>query len=661
MTLSKTIPRPGLTLGSYPQKKQSRQSGLEQTVSRFFKQLQQKLKHQRYSKAKVIEQINRHQQRLKTCHESDLSIIIQQLRDALQVQGLQPPLIFKSFAVIREVADRTLGQRHYDVQLFAGWVMINGMLAEMETGEGKTLASTLASCTAALAGIPVHVITANDYLAARDAEMMQPLYQRLELSSGSVIESMEKNPRSQVYDCDIVHSTNKQIAFDYLRDRIEMGTDTEKLSFQFQQIQRNQSFLLRGLCFAIVDEADSILIDEAITPLIITKTIANDGMEATFQSALSIASELQLHHEFKLNNQSREIVLTLQGEEKLALLTKDLPSHWRHKKQRETRIKQALSAEYLYKKNKHYIIKDNKIQIVDEFTGRVMADRSWEQGLHQMIEVKEGCELSDQREPLARLSYQRLFSRYLHLGGTSGTLNEVHSELHKVYGLNVVKIETNRPSKRHFQAEKIYRNKAVKKKKLLQRIQHFYNLQRPVLIGTCSIEESEQVSQWLNEEGFLHQLLNAKQDSQEASIIAQAGQRQMITVATTMAGRGTDIKLNPDIVALGGLHVIALSLNDSQRIDRQLYGRCARQGELGSVEALLSLEDSLLANYYSSAMLKSMAKLCPKETPIHHSIGRILLRLPQRKKEKEQNKVRQILIQQDKHLQRILAFSGKFE
>ena len=325
------------------------------------------------------------------------------------------------------------------------------------------------------------------------------------------------------------------------------------------------------------------------------------------------------------------------------------------------RVKQALAAEYFYKKNIHYIVNEDKVQIVDEYTGRIMPDRSWERGLHQMIEAKEGCLLSEQREPLARISYQRFFSRYLFLGGTSGTLNEVSAEIHRVYGLNVVKVETNRSSKRTLHSESIYRNKAIKKQVLVKRIHKLYQQNRPVLIGTSSVEESELVSQWLEEEKLPHRLLNAKQDQDEANIIAQAGQQQTITISTNMAGRGTDIKLDATTIELGGLHVIAFSLNDSRRLDRQLYGRCGRQGEPGSIEAIISLEDQALEDYYSSAMLKSIAKLCPENKPIADFIGKTILRLAQRNKEKDQCKIRKSLMQQDKYLQRILAFSGKFE
>ena len=658
--------RPGISLGSYPQKQESELTELEQNVAHFFKKLKTGFTSKIHSQKYVTRQVNKHQQALQKSSEQQLTQTIRELRTDLHRKGLEKPLIFKAFAVIREAATRILGKSHYDVQLFGGWLMINGMLAEMETGEGKTLTSTLPACTAALAGIPVHVITANDYLAARDCEIMLPLYQRLGLNAASVIDGLETEQCRAAYLSDIVHTTNKQIAFDYLRDRIEMADDTGPLRFQYRQIQRRQSdnnspLLLRGLCFALIDEADSVLIDEAKTPLIITRTIPNDEEPETYSDALYLASILFIDDDFHVDEKIRTIELTLDGEEKLAGLISNLPKKWRNKRKREMLVTQALSANYFFIKDKHYLVNDDKVQIIDESTGRVMADRSWEQGLHQMIEAKEGCVISELREPQARISYQRFFSRYLNLAGTSGTLSEVSAELHQVYGLDVVKVATFRPSRRTRQGERIYRNESEKKQALIKRVSELYEQQKPVLIGTCSVQESEDVSSWLEKNAIPHQVLNAKQDEYEADIIARAGQQGAITVATNMAGRGTDIVLGPGVKEKGGLHVIALSRNDSARIDRQLYGRCARQGDPGSAEAILSLDDPALVHFYSSAMLSVLAKLAPGNRPVPESISRLILRLPQQKNEQEQRRIRKLLMKQDQRLQRVLAFSGKFE
>lgn len=659
--------RPGVRFGSYPQKPESRLTEFEQGASAFFDKARKRLVRQRYSQAHIVNRVNKHAEALRTCNEQQLTIAILELREALYRQGLTEELMVWAFAVIRETAGRTLNKRHFDVQLFGGWLMINGMLAEMETGEGKTLTATLPACTAALAGIPVHVITANDYLAARDAEILKPLYLRLGLKSGAVIDGMDLEQRRKIYRHPIVHTTNKQIAFDYLRDRIEMGEDTGPLKFQFRGIQREvkqrqtNPLIMRGLCFAIIDEADSVLIDEAKTPLIITQTRPNEESPETYGDALYLASSLFINDDFMMDPKTRDIELTPEGENRLVEMIIGLGPAWKNKRWREAMVKKALIAEYCFKRNKQYILKDNKVQIIDEFTGRVMEDRAWEQGLQQMIEAKEGCLISEQREPLARISYQRFFGRYLKLAGTSGTLREVAAEMHRVYGLHTVKVPTHRASKRILLAERIYPTLAAKQRAFLQRVTELTSEGRPILVGTGSVAESLEVATWLEQANLPHRVLNAEQDKHEAEIIGHAGQMYAITVATNMAGRGTDIALGPGGVALGGLHVIALNCNDSRRIDRQLYGRCARQGDPGSCEAILSLEDAALQEFYSSAILKALAAQGSDDLPLPTFLGNLILRLPQFVKERRQRRIRRHLTRQDKQLSRILAFSGKFE
>jgi preprotein translocase subunit SecA len=659
--------KPGLRLGSYPQRVDEGLDGLEQVITGWFGRQRTRLQRNRYSQRYIVRKVARYEEALQNCTDEALDNVLQELRFQLHRQGLQESLIIEAFAVIREVSGRVLGKRHFDVQLYGGWLMMNGMLAEMQTGEGKTLTTTLPACTAALAGIPVHVITANDYLAERDCEIMLPLYQRLQLSAAPVIDGMEPQQCREAYRADIVHTTNKQVAFDYLRDRIEMGDDTGDLRFQYRQIQRQQStaadnqLLLRGLCFAIIDEADSVLIDEANTPLIITRTLPNDESDETYSDALYVASTLVEDQHFKLDQKSRSVELTLEGEDALEDHVLKLPKLWRNKRKREMLVKQALSATHFYQRDREYVVNEDKVQIIDQSTGRLMPDRSWEQGLHQMIEAKEGCLISELREPQARISYQKFFSRYLRLGGTSGTISEVGDEMNRVYGLDLFKVSTNQPNKRLMYGENIYRDELDKKLALVNRVTAMNSIGRPILIGTCSVEESEQVGEWLQQQGIPHRVLNAKQDSQEAEIIAAAGQKGAITVATNMAGRGTDIALGEGVEALGGLHVISLSLNDSYRVDRQLYGRCARQGDPGSAEAILSLEDATLTRYFAPAVLKFLAGLCADGKPVPMLVSRKILRLPQRSHENKQCRIRKALMKQDQRLRRTLAFSGRFE
>lgn len=659
--------RPGLRLGSYPQKQESQLTGFEQNVAVAFKNIRSLFIRKRFSQDFVIKKIKLYEGPLLNCSEETLTKAILELQENLRRHGMTEDLVAQAFATIRESAGRTLGKRHFDVQMFGGWLMVHGMLAEMATGEGKTLTATLPACTAAMAGIPVHVITANDYLAARDAETMLPLYDRLGLTSGAVTDGMGKEQCQEIYQSHIVHTTNKQIAFDYLRDRIIIGKDTGYLSFQLKQLQgelnqgSHNQLLLRGLCFALIDEADSVLIDEAKTPLIISQSRPNEEDPDTYGDALYLASSLLADEDFTVDTKTREVELSQEGEDKLANKIAGLPKHWQNKRKREFLVKQALSANYFYKKNKHYVVQDGKVQIVDEFTGRIMADRSWEQGLHQMIETKEGCLLSEKRETLARISYQNFFSRYLLLAGTSGTVEEVAGEMHTIYGLQTVKVPAHKPSQRIVMQERVYRTLGLKRQALLQRVSELCEAKRPVLIGTGSVAESDEVGAWLAQAGYPHRVLNATQDKDEAAIIAKAGQQKAITVATNMAGRGTDIALGLGVLELGGLHVISVNSNDSRRIDRQLYGRCARQGDPGSTEAILSLQDPVLQHFYSSAMLKAFSRFCPGEKPIPDVLGRLILRFPQVIKERRQRRLRKQVMELDRQMSRILAITGKPE
>ena len=659
--------KPGVSLGGYPQQRDRQESDLEARLRLWLDRRLIRLRRRRYSQAVIARRVGQYDKALGECNEADLDIVLTELRARLRRQGLREPLIIKAFAVIREIAARTLGKRHFDTQLYGGWLMVNGMLAEMQTGEGKTLATTLPACTAALAGIPVHVITANDYLAERDCENLLPLYQRLGLSARSVVDGMQPDACRSAYRADVVHTTNKQIAFDYLRDRIQIGDDTGNLRFQYRQIQRQRSadanagLLLPGLCFAIVDEADSVLIDEANTPLIITRTLPNEESADTYGDALYLASTLVEDLHYKVDRKRRLIELTANGEDSLEDKALNLPKLWRNTRKRETLVRQALAANLFYLRDREYVVREGKVQIIDQSTGRLMPDRSWEQGLQQMIETKEGCKSSELREPQARISYQRFFSRYLRLGGTSGTIREVGAELRRVYGLDMVGVATNRPSKRIMFGERVYREQLDKRIHLVNRVSALNSAGRPVLIGTGSVDESEQVSEWLIQAGISHRVLNAKQDRHEAEIVANAGRRGAVTVATNMAGRGTDIELGDGVEDLGGLHVISLGLNDSYRIDRQLYGRCARQGDPGSAEAILSLEDPELVNFYSSWVIRLLHRLIAEGKPLPVWMSTLLLRLPQKRHEARQCRIRKQLTRQDQHLRRTLAFAGRFE
>jgi len=585
----------------------------------------------------------------------------------LRRDGLRRPLAARAFALAGCAAHRTLGMRPYDVQLLGGWVLLQGMVAEMQTGEGKTLTATLPACAMALAGVPVHVITVNDYLVRRDAEHMRPVYEALGLTVGVVTEDQQPDERRAAYACHIVYATNKTIVFDYLRDRILLAGKTDGLRLQVDRLAGAQSrvrrLLLRGLSFAIVDEADSVLVDEARTPLIISAPSDASEEAMVAEQGLALARRLREDTDYTLRLDQRKAELTDTGRRAVASLCADLGGVWAGLLRREELAVQALSALHLFHRDEHYLVRDDKVQIVDEYTGRVMADRSWERGLHQLIEAKEGCAVTAQREPLARISYQRFFRRYLHLSGMTGTAREVRGELGFVYALPVVAVPTHRPGRRQVLPERVYRTEAAKWQAIGARVAEAHRSGRPVLLGTPSVAASERASAMLTERGLSHQVLNAKQDSDEAALVAAAGEPGRITIATNMAGRGTDIKLADGAAAAGGLQVILSERHDSKRIDRQLAGRCARQGDPGLFEAVLSLEDGLLRQLGRrtiAAWLGRWLQQGPADQPVGQT-GVWLIRHAQRRVERAHSRVRRALLKLDRQVSKLLAFSGRPE
>jgi preprotein translocase subunit SecA len=658
--------KPGLKRGHYPQKQEAWPSLLERQTQQVLSTAKQVLRRHQYKLNFIVNKVNSHEPSISKLTDSALQEHIGQLRINLQRHGLQKKWIYQSFATIREVSYRALGKRHFDVQLLGGWVLLNGLIAEMATGEGKTLTATLASCTAALAGIPVHVMTANDYLATRDEQLLRPLYQWLGITSASIIDGMPNEIRIQAYKSDIIHATSQQIAFDYLRDRMEMGDDIGKLQIQFNQIQCEQQqkpmpFRLRGLCFAIIDEADSLLIDEAKTPLIISSTRQNEEQNQIYCDANYLATSLAKKTDFIINEQNQNVSLTAAGKNKITELAMSLDAYWKLRKRREFMVTLALKANYLFRRDEHYLVRDNKVEIIDALTGRVMPDRSWEQGLHQLIEAKEGCEITGERDSMAKISYQKFFNRYLRLSGMSGTVTEVTTELKNIYGLHVIKIPTHRLSRREMTSERVYKTDEQKWQAFINRIEALHQQGRPILIGTQTVADSEKVSALLYRHDLPHQVLNAQQDRMEAKIIAKAGQLDSITVATNMAGRGTDIALGEGVEAVGGLHVISTGRNEARRIDRQLYGRCARQGDPGSAEAYLSLQDEKLIKFYSSSILKIIAGFCQDNQSLPDWLGNIIQTIPQKCTEYKHARVRRLLIDQEQQQANTLAFTGRME
>jgi preprotein translocase subunit SecA len=586
------------------------------------------------------------------------------LGPVLRREGFAARPVAACFALVREAAGRVLQQRHYGSQLIAGWWLLGGRLAEMATGEGKTFAATLPACTAALAGLPVHVITVNDYLAARDAEAMGPLYAFLGLRCASVVHGMSRADRRQAYANEICYASNKELAFDYLRDRAALGDQASAMHLAVQGLARERGgeppVVLRGLCFAIVDEADSVFIDEARTPLILSRTVEDAQAEQQARRALALAQGFVAGQHFEIDAARRRVRFTDAGEALLDALPDDETvgagpqTHW------ET-VQRALSALWLYVRDEHYVVVEGKVQIVDASTGRVMPDRAWEQGLHQMIECKEGVAVTGQRETLARITYQRLFRRYLRLSGMTGTGTEVAAEIGRTYGLPVARVPLHRPSRRRDLPATGLVDGAVRWRAVADAVEHVALGQgRPVLVGTRTVKASEALSALLQARGVAHVVLNAKQDRDEAAMVALAGQARCVTVATNIAGRGTDILLGPGVAERGGLHVILTEYNESSRIDRQLVGRSARQGDPGSSQAIVALDDDLFATH-APRLAAWLATMATPRGGVPRAGLWLLRRLAQGRAEGLNRESRENNLRQDRRLAQVLSFSGRGE
>ncbi len=505
----------------------------------------------------------------------------------------------RAFALVHAAVERHLGMRYHAVQLAGGRALTGRNIVEMATGEGKTITAILPAALAALSGRPVHVVTVNDYLAERDASRLRPVYAALGLTVGLVKQGDDVADRRRAYAEDITYVTNKELAFDYLKDRIATaaarGEARHAVASLFSPVR--DGLILRGLHVAIVDEADSVLIDEARTPLIISADRPDEHMAEIAAHALDLAGDFAAGEHYTIDAASRLVHLTARGREAIGERAQGLTGVFRARQAREQIMGQALTALHLFKRDQHYIIVEGKVQIVDEYTGRTMPDRTWEQGLHQLIEAKEGLTLSGARETLARITYQRFFNRYLHLSGMTGTGREVAGELRAVYGLRVIRVPTNRPSRRRYLGGTLVRDAVAQWETVAGHSAAIAAAGRPVLVGTRSVEESEALAKVLTQRGLAHVVLNARQDEDEAAVIAAAGEPARITVATNMAGRGTDIALAPGIAGAGGLHVILTGHHDSTRVDRQLFGRAGRQGDPGTCESVIALDDTLFQRF----------------------------------------------------------------
>lgn len=634
---------------------------------------------------KIVEEINSLETQISSLSDEKLRKKTEEFKEKLYKGKTLDEILKEAFAVVREVAKRTLGMRHFDVQLVGGIVLHEGKIAEMKTGEGKTLVATLAAYLNALEGKGVHVVTVNDYLARRDVQWMGPIYDFLGLKVGVIhhdasflydpqyrvsdkrFDKLRPCSKKEAYLADITYGTNNEFGFDYLRDNMRYSLD---------------EICQRELNYAIVDEVDSILIDEARTPLI----ISGPSEESTeiYYAVNKIIKYLKPEEDFKLDEKLKTVVLTEQGSQKaerlLGINNLYDPSniHIVH------HINQAIRAHYFFKKDVDYVVKDGKIVIVDEFTGRLLPGRRWSDGLHQAIEAKEGLKIEAENQTLATITFQNYFRMYKKLAGMTGTADTEASEFAEIYNLEVVVIPTHKPMIREDYPDVVYKTEKAKYEAVVREIEECYRIGRPVLVGTTSIEKSELISKMLKKKGIPHNVLNAKYHDKEAEIVAQAGRVGAVTIATNMAGRGTDILLggNPEflaremlagkdytqeeyekalekakeicrkehekVVSLGGLHIIGTERHESRRIDNQLRGRAGRQGDPGSSRFYLSLEDELL-RIFGGEKLQSLMKFLKidDDTPIENKLVSKAIENAQKRVEAHNFEIRKHLLKYD--------------
>ena len=579
----------------------------------------------------LVEKVRIEEPETRKLSDDGLRARTAQFKEQLEMGADLADILPQAFATVREAAIRVLGQRHFDVQVLGGLALHEGKIAEMKTGEGKTLAATMPVYLNALTGRGVHVVTVNDYLARRDSEWMGRIYKFLGLEVGVIVHGLDDQERKQAYGADVTYGTNNEFGFDYLRDNMKFSA---------------ADFVQRDFHFAIVDEVDSILIDEARTPLIISGP-AEKSTELYYRIN-KIIPKLKNEDHYTIDEKARTSVLTEEGvaraEGILGLENLYDPRHMEvlH------HLNQALKAHALFKKDVDYIVKQGQVIIVDEFTGRLMPGRRYSDGLHQALEAKEGVKIENENQTLASITFQNYFRMYDKLAGMTGTADTEAPEFAKIYNLDVVVVPTHRPMIRLDHPDSVYRTEREKLEAVIEEIEELHSIGRPVLVGTISIDKSELISKKLKQRGVPHQVLNAKHHEQEAAIVAEAGQMNAVTISTNMAGRGTDIVLGEGVPELGGLHILGTERHESRRIDNQLRGRSGRQGDQGSSRFYLALEDDLLRIFGGERIQGIMSRLGMEEgEPIAANIISRAIENAQRKVEAHNFDIRKHLLEYD--------------
>jgi len=659
---STRLPVPGPAFGAYPQ----RQATPPRSWQRWLGggQLQAVPASPRGFEARV-----RHaQMALPPAGSSDFKALLPVLRAELGLAGLAGPLLEQAFAVVLSSCQASLGLQLYDTQLRAARILLDNRLAEMATGEGKTHAAMLAAAVAALAGVPVHVVTANPYLAQRDAQALAPLYAALGLRVAAVMPGQDEAERRAAWAADVAYTTARELIFDYLRDQQAAAQPLHdaKHGASPDPVAAAQARppLLRGLCMALIDEADAVLIDEARTPFILAQARQDQAAQRRWRAAMAAARRLRPDTHFGLRRVPPRATLNAIG--RAACPADAGPTRdplWRHDHHRSELIETALAALHLCLRDVHYLVTEDKVELIDAGSGRVSPGRRWSAGLHQMVELKEGVTLSAPQHTAAQLSFQRFFPRYWRLCGTSGTLSESGAELLSVYSLHVQRVPLRLPSQRQTLAQHVWASDASRWQAVLQAVLRAHGSRRPVLLGCDSLADADHISALLQSQGLQHQRLDARQDAEEAACVAQAGQSGAITVATRLAGRGTDIRLGQGVPELGGLLVIDCQANGSARIDRQLHGRCARGGEPGQVLRQQSLQSALFEQELPAWLLRRMRQWAQQrlDQQLPPRVAALLRRWLQSRVQARERRQRALLLQHDIDMNQQLGFGGRFE
>ncbi|MCX5840064.1 MAG: preprotein translocase subunit SecA [Deltaproteobacteria bacterium] len=579
----------------------------------------------------ILQEVNQWEPTIRNLSDVELRAKTPYFREKLAQGAELDDILVEAFAVVREAAWRTVQMRPFDAQIVGGLVLHEGKIAEMKTGEGKTLAATMPIYLNALPGKGTHLVTVNDYLARRDAEWMGPIYKMLGMTVGVIVHGLDDDERREAYHADITYGTNNEFGFDYLRDNMKFSLE---------------DYAQREFHYAIVDEVDSILVDEARTPLI----ISGPSEESTdkYYRINQVIPRLRKEKDYTIDEKSRTVVLTEEGMARVESYLKVQNLYEPKNMELLHHVNQALKAHTLFKRDVDYVVKEGEVIIVDEFTGRVMPGRRYSDGLHQALEAKEKVKIERENQTLASITFQNYFRMYKKLAGMTGTADTEAAEFKKIYNLDVLVVPTNMPMIRTDHTDVIYKTEKEKFNATIEEIKELHQTGRPVLVGTISIEKSELLSKYLTRTGIKHHVLNAKHHEREAEIVAEAGQRGQVTISTNMAGRGTDIKLGEGVAELGGLHILGTERHESRRIDNQLRGRSGRQGDMGSSRFYLSLEDDLLRIFGAERISSIMDKIGIEENqPIEHKMISKAIENAQKRVEGQNFDIRKHLLEYD--------------